>query len=210
MQMISLKPPTEPSVYDCTESVQPFDSQKRWYILKRSPANNAASSPPVPPRISSTAFFASSGSLGMRSTLIFSSISGMRASQSCNCSRAISFISGSLSVCISSRASSRPDKASTYSLRAWRMCSRSRYSRVNLTYRCWSAMTFGSVTRSETSSNRLFRPSSFSNRLFTSFTYLLSNSIRPSANPSSDCLSHSIEYIHQERFPSCTFPDCRY
>ena len=136
-------------------------------MRKRSPANRAASSPPVPPRISSVTFLLSSGSAGMSRSLISSSNSGMRFSFTAISSRAISFISGSSSIESISFASSKPFTALMYSCRAFMMSSRFLYSFVSCTYRFWSAMTFGSVMRVDTSSNRGTNPSNFSSIVFS-------------------------------------------
>ena len=64
---------------DSTSSFQPRRSANREYIRKRSPANSAASSPPVPARISSTTFLSSLGSLGVSRTRSVASSSAMRA-----------------------------------------------------------------------------------------------------------------------------------
>jgi len=76
-------------------------------MRSRSPAKMAASSPPVPPRISMMAFFESCGSLGISSSLICSSICSMAGSSSVISPRAISRISSSLSLERMSLASAR-------------------------------------------------------------------------------------------------------
>ena len=81
------------------------------YMRNRSPAKSAASSPPVPPRISMMAFFESCGSLGMSSSLISSSMRTMAGSSSAISSRAISRISSSLSLASTSFASARLARA---------------------------------------------------------------------------------------------------
>ena len=53
-----------------TSTRQPWPSANRVYIRNSSPAKSAASSPPVPARISSMTFFSSFGSFGSSSTLI--------------------------------------------------------------------------------------------------------------------------------------------
>ncbi len=74
--MISLNPPDVPSLELVISVVQPLSSQNLEYILYKSPANIAASSPPVPPLISKITFLSSSGSAGISRYLIFSSNSG--------------------------------------------------------------------------------------------------------------------------------------
>ena len=137
-------------------------------MLKRSPAKRAASSPPAPPRISICTFLASSGSLGTRAILISSSNFGWSASFSFSSSRAISFISGSLSLARMSLASLIALRQLMYRLRASMMSPRSFHSLVSFTYLLWSAMTSGSVMRVLTSSYRLSKPSSFCNMLLLS------------------------------------------
>ena len=102
---ISLNPPTAPSLTLVMARFQPFDSQNFLYMAKRSPAKRQASSPPVPARISISTFFASSGSFGTRAIFISSSIFGCSSSLTDSSSRAISFISGSLSLASMSFAS---------------------------------------------------------------------------------------------------------
>ena len=104
----SLNPPTAPSDTYVIATCQPFDSQKFLYILNRSPANSAASSPPVPARISISTFLASSGSFGISAIFISSSSCGCSSSFIASSSRAISFISGSLSLARISLASLMP------------------------------------------------------------------------------------------------------
>src|SRR5262245_10186533 len=67
--MTSLRPPTPVSLLDMTSIRQPWLSAKREYMRNSSAANSAASSPPVPARISSITSFSSFGSFGMRSIL---------------------------------------------------------------------------------------------------------------------------------------------
>ncbi len=85
--MTSLSPPTEDSLIDVTSTRQRCDSAKRVYMRKISYANNVASSPPVPARISSTTFFSSLGSLGssrtFRSSSICTRVGSIRTISSC-------------------------------------------------------------------------------------------------------------------------------
>ena len=131
---ISLYPPTAPSDTSVILSVQPFMSQYFLYILKRSPANKAASSPPVPARISICTFFASSGSFGTRSSLISSSNLGCRLSFSCSSSRAISFMSASSSFANIFLASLIESKQEMYLFLAFMMSPKSFHSLVSFTY----------------------------------------------------------------------------
>ena len=151
-----------------TESFHPFASQNLLYIENRSPAKRHASSPPVPARISICTFFASSGSFGISAIFISSSSFGCRLSLAASSSRAISFISGSLSLASMSFASLIPLRQAMYLLRASMMPPRSLYSLVSFTNRRWSAITAGSVISVVTSSYRASRPSSFCNMLFSS------------------------------------------
>ena len=171
--MISLKPPTAPSEKLLTAIFHPFSSMYLLYIRNRSPAKRAASSPPVPPRISMMTFLSSSGSAGMSSNLISSSSAGMRFSLSASSSRSISLVSASSSMASISLASSIFCKQPTYSFRAATILPRSLYSLVSFTYRFWSAITEGSVMRVLTSSYRETSPSSRSNRLLFSAIFKL-------------------------------------
>ena len=130
---ISLKPPAAPSLALDTSNFHPLRSQYLEYIRNKSPANRAASSPPVPPRISSIAFLLSSGSLGTSINFMLSSNSGIRFSQAATSSRAISFISASVSCSSISLLSSKFDSKLAYSLRAAIKSSNSLYSFVNRT-----------------------------------------------------------------------------
>ena len=130
---ISLYPPTAPSETSVMLNVQPFMSQYRLYMLNKSPANRAASSPPVPARISIWTFFASSGSLGTKRSLISSSNCGWRASFACNSSRAISFMSVSFSLASMFLASRIESKQEIYRLRALMISPKSFHSFVSFT-----------------------------------------------------------------------------
>ena len=80
---------------EMTSTFQPWRSANREYMRKTSPANSAASSPPVPARISSRTFFSSLGSLGISSGGISASRASRRASSARSSSWAISRSSGS-------------------------------------------------------------------------------------------------------------------
>ncbi len=155
-----------------TASCQPRVSANFWYILKRSPANRAASSPPVPPRISTMAFFASSGSAGIRRSLMRSSNFGSCAVASSISSRASCRISSSLSDEIIIFDSSMADSAFSYFLLTPSNSSRSWYSLVRRTYLFRSEITAGSVIRVDTSSNRASRPSRRDNSIFSDIIIL--------------------------------------
>ena len=172
LKMISLYPPEEPSLKLDTAILQPLVSMYLLYMRNRSPAKRAASSPPVPPRISMMTFLSSSGSAGTRSSLISSSSSGMRFSLSASSSRSISLVSASSSIASISLASAMFWMQPTYSLRASTMRPRSLYSLVSLTYLFWSAITLGSVISVDTSSKRDTRPSSRSSKLFAISVFL--------------------------------------
>jgi hypothetical protein len=58
------KPPIPVSLLLKTSAFQPLRSMKRVYMRRRSPANSADSSPPVPARISMIVFLSSLGSFG--------------------------------------------------------------------------------------------------------------------------------------------------
>ena len=64
----SLMPPADALDVDRISTAQRWRSAKRVYMRNRSAANSAASSPPVPARISRRMFFSSFGSLGMSSS----------------------------------------------------------------------------------------------------------------------------------------------
>ena len=163
LKIISLNPPTAPSLKLLTAIFHPFVSMNFEYIRKRSPANSAASSPPVPPRISIITFLSSSGSAGISSSFISSSSSGILLSLAAISSRSISRVSGSSSAASISLASSTLRRHPMYSLRAFTILPRSLYSLVSFTYLFWSAITLGSVISVATSSYRETSPSSLSN-----------------------------------------------
>ncbi len=77
--MTSLTPPTSLSLVDITSTRQPCFSANLLYMRKSSYANSAASSPPVPARISSTTFFWSFGSFGISRILISASSASRRS-----------------------------------------------------------------------------------------------------------------------------------
>jgi hypothetical protein len=91
----SLSPPALASLVLSTSTFQPARSAKREYMRKRSAAKRAASSPPVPLRISTIVFRASFGSEGRSSTSSFFSSSARSASSTGSSSSAISRSSGS-------------------------------------------------------------------------------------------------------------------
>ena len=137
-------------------------------MRKRSPAKIAASSPPVPPRISRIAFLSSCGSAGMSSSFISSSVLGISFSHISISSRAISRRSASFSLARISLASLNEVSNCIYRLRASSISSSSRYSLLSLTYRFMSATTAGSVMSVDTSWNLASRSFSFiSSELFS-------------------------------------------
>ena len=69
----SLYPPAVPSEKEVISYFQPLDSMYLVYMRIRSPAKMAASSPPVPPRISTIAFSHPAGPVGINRSLISSS-----------------------------------------------------------------------------------------------------------------------------------------
>ena len=109
--MTSLMPPAEAFDIDRISTVQRRRSAKRVYMRNRSAANSAASSPPVPARISRRMFFSSFGSLGISSTLSVFSRRSCSPASSVSSWRARSRISGSF---CSSRASAMRRSMSRY------------------------------------------------------------------------------------------------
>ena len=105
------------------------EEQKRSYILNRSPAKMAASSPPAAARISTMMSFSSAGSEGMSRNLMSSSKLGSLASAAEMVSWANSFMSGSPSISL----------ASSMSVQACR------YSRDFSTSSPWSEYSFASL-----------------------------------------------------------------
>ena len=91
----------------------PLSKQYFVYILNKSPAKMLASSPPVPALISTTTFLESSGSLGIRRIFNSSSSFGIILRDSSSCFFAISWISGSDSSLIKSRASDSFDRVNS-------------------------------------------------------------------------------------------------
>ena len=77
----SLTPPSSVVFSLCRVTVQPRFSAYRMYMRSRSPANNAASSPPVPALISMIVSRASSGSRGINAVRSFSSTAGSSLSK---------------------------------------------------------------------------------------------------------------------------------
>ena len=156
---ISLKPPELPSLALLISYFHPFFSMNLVYMRNRSPAKMAASSPPVPPRISTIAFLLSCGSAGINNSLICSSICAKAGSSSATSMRAISRNSSSFSCAKISLASSRLFNAVRYlSLVSTIGCS-SLYSLFSATNFLTSAITSGSVICCPISSYLIFRPS---------------------------------------------------
>jgi hypothetical protein len=93
--MTSFSPPTPVSLLDITSMRQPLRSPNMLYIRNSSAANSAASSPPVPARISRTTFFWSLGSLGMSRIFRSASSASRLAVSDFSSSRASSRMSAS-------------------------------------------------------------------------------------------------------------------
>ena len=94
-KIISLYPPTSPSDKAIICVFHLFKSLYLWYILYKSPAKIAASSPPVPARISRITSLASALSLGKSINWMDSSICNIFSFNSSNSVFARSSISGS-------------------------------------------------------------------------------------------------------------------
>ena len=162
--MIDLKPPIVPSFIDVTWQLHPCSAQYFWYILKRSPAKSAASSPPVPARISMITSRESSSSLGSRSILSSCSSSGSCSSIVCRSSLARSVSSASSPAAMSFSSSSRWWRSDSYCSALSSISLRSLYSRLSLRKSFWSPITSGSVIRMVTSRNFARRGASCSAR----------------------------------------------
>ena len=102
----SRTPPSSDRASSRFWNVQPCVSAWRWYIRNRSPANSAASSPPVPGRISMMAGRASAASRGRSASRSACSCPGSAPRRRDSSSSASSRISGSASIaCASANAS---------------------------------------------------------------------------------------------------------
>ena len=115
IKTISLNPPMPFSFEFIVSTFQWFDSANLQYIRYKSAANNAASSPPAPARISTITFLSSFGSFGrskMRSSFSMSSIFPLHSLSS---SFASSLISSSVSSSSIAKLSSIPAFVSLYS-----------------------------------------------------------------------------------------------
>src|SRR4249919_3745327 len=131
-------------------------------MRKRSPANNAASSPPVPARISRNKLASSRGSFGISNRPSSFSSSAMRASASGISSLASSRISGSSRI---ASAESRSRCACSCSASDFTTGSSCENSRDRSRKRLLSESTEGSASRRPTSSWRSARASSLRRRL---------------------------------------------
>ena len=125
----SFTPPSVPSECEIVSRRQPARSMNRVYMRKRSAANSAASSPPVPARISMIALRSSSGSCGSSAGLSRTSRSAICASSRVTSAVASAAISGSSTTRTSSRASASSFSAfsswAASSMTGWRRrCSR--------------------------------------------------------------------------------------
>ena len=116
---MDLKPPASEGLESSTVIFHFLDSMKRWYILNRSPAKMAASSPPAAERISTMVSFSSIGSPGMSMILMSSSSWGSFASFSEISIWSISFSSASAASCSISLATSMSSRAPRYSRAAF-------------------------------------------------------------------------------------------
>ena len=141
----SLKPPELPSLALLISYFHPLFSTNLVYMRNRSPAKIAASSPPVPPRISTIAFLLSCGSAGISNSLICSSICATAGSSSDTSIRAISRNSSSFSVARISLAPARLLSAVRYFSLVWTIGSSSLYSLFSAMNFLTSAITSGSV-----------------------------------------------------------------
>ena len=152
MKTTSLKPPIPFSLTLTSSVFQRLRSAKRTYIRYSSDANNAASSPPAPARISTITFFSSFGSFGRSRIFNSCSSSSMRFFAAFNSSFAISRISSSDSSSRSARLSSTSCFAFLYSLYASTIGARSDCSFISLRKRFVSLATSGLPSSSISSS----------------------------------------------------------
>ena len=93
--MTSFRPPMPVSLDDITSIRQPWRSAYFEYMRNSSAAKSAASSPPVPARISRTTFFSSFGSFGTSRTFRSATSASRRATSALSSSCASSRMSGS-------------------------------------------------------------------------------------------------------------------
>ena len=139
----SFTPPAAALEVDRISMAQRLRSANRVYIRNRSPANSAASSPPVPARISRRMFFSSFGSLGMSSAFRSFDIRSCSAASSVSSWCARSRISGSF--CIS-RASAIRALRSRYCRKVSTISRRSECSFESFCICCRLASTAGSAS----------------------------------------------------------------
>src|SRR5579883_353993 len=153
MNVTSLNPPASPGLYEISSVCHPLARAYRVYISYRSPANRAASSPPVPARISTIRLPKSS----LGSTRSWSSIRALRASY---CGRRAANSSST----IARRSGSFSPSAIASVCRIWSAtCWNSRYGLTSLARlpcslatwvnRVWSPATAGSASCSSSSRN---------------------------------------------------------
>ena len=161
-----MKPPIPFSLALITSTFQRFASANFEYILKRSAAKSAASSPPAPPRISTITFFSSLGSFGSMRILSSCSHFSTVSLHSLSSSFASSRISSSLSSSSIARLSSIPSFAALYSLYFSTIGVSSFCSRISSLYFFWSLITSGSVSIIFISSKRPTSSSNLSNIVF--------------------------------------------
>ena len=110
LKTTSLMPPNVPSDSEIVSIFQPRRSMKRVYMRCKSAAKSAASSPPVPARISTMHGRSLIGSCGMRSGRAWSSSSRIVVVRRSTSLRASVAISASSDV-VSSRASANSSSA---------------------------------------------------------------------------------------------------
>src|SRR5882757_8547114 len=114
---ISLNPPAVPSLVDRTSTFQRFRSAYLTYMRNRSPANRAASSPPVPARISRIALPSSAASLGRSAIRIALDIASASASTAASSASAMARMSGSRSG--SRNSAARSARSFSLDWKAW-------------------------------------------------------------------------------------------
>ncbi|OQB39904.1 MAG: hypothetical protein BWY06_01437 [Candidatus Latescibacteria bacterium ADurb.Bin168] len=138
-----------------TSSDHPLDSAYREYMRKRSAANNAASSPPVPPRISRIVFLSSFGSLGISCSLSVSSRVATRSSRTAISSFAKAMRSRSCSSSKIRRASASWASTSAYRRPVSTIGASCRCSFASFWYWAISAVAAGSERSRSISVNRV-------------------------------------------------------
>src|SRR5688572_9916814 len=151
--MISRYPPCSPGFSLRTSTERPFDSAYRAYILKRSPAKMAASSPPVPARTSRNMFLSSRSSFGIRSPERTASSEAMLSWTRVTSSSPRRRMSASGSLLISRAAARSASRLRKAPKRSARDCSRE-YSIDRSRNCCEPPATSGAASSRPTSSKR--------------------------------------------------------